>query len=261
MAEKPYRLERIERGSVPEIGKLLGATVGEFIDNIGPYAIAGVAQLCVTVPVVLLSLFVIYGSIFGVLIVGAVGTVIAASAVGDDAAPLVTVLGELFSFGGLFVVLSLGITVITAIVAPVQASLVRAVAAQQRGEAKIDFMSCFASVGQDLIPVVVVNLIVAALISVGFLFCYVPGLIAMFACAFAASLVALHRRGAVDAVRLAAQTAFANPGFHIAFFAIIMITSFAAANIPVIGPMFILALQVRASRELFGDGEEPVAPA
>lgn len=260
MPEKPYKLERIAQGSVPDLGKLLAATFGEFIDNIGPYALTGLAQLCVTIPLVFVALFVIYGGIFGVMALGIVGTALATSAVGDDNAPIVLAGGQLITMGTFVVVLFAGIALITAISAPIQASTVRAVAAQQRGEAKLEFMSMFATMTQDIVPVTMVTVLVLTLTLVGSMLCYVPGLIAMFACVFAASLVALHRIGPVDAIKLAATTAFANPGFHAVYFVLMFAIAFAAANIPVIGPMFLVALQVRACRELYGDGDEPMPP-
>ena len=60
----------------PDIGVLLQNTVDEYGKNIGQYAMAGVGHLLYSVPVVLISIVVLYI----VLFIGVFGTAIASTA-------------------------------------------------------------------------------------------------------------------------------------------------------------------------------------
>jgi hypothetical protein len=259
--EKPYTLERTAGGRVPDLGQLISATIGDFTDNIGPYAMLGLGQFAVVFPVTLVAIVVIYFGIFAVMFGGLFGTGMLAAVIGrtsDDAAGLVMVLGELLSMTVMMAFIFGAIGLIAAIVAPISASTTRAIAAHQRGEAKLELSSAFSTATQDVAAVIAVTLLVTTVILGGMMFCYLPGLAAMILLSFAFEMVALHRRGALSAVSSAARSAMGNPSFYLMFGLVYFVIMMVAAYVPIIGPMFGSALHVRAYRELFGDGDEPV---
>jgi hypothetical protein len=259
---KPYRLERVKGGKRPELGALFAATMGDFVDNIAGYAMAGIGQMLVVMPVVFLTVFVMYFGLFGVMFVGMIGSGIAGAIVsdsaGDDAGALVSLVGNLVTFAITFAVVFAIIGFISALLAPITASLYREVAAHQRGEGKLELQSAFRQASTDLPRVIMAVLLVTLATSVGFMFCYIPGFIVSFAAVFAVSLAVLHRQGPMASLRISASQAMAAPAWHIPFWLVVLLAGMVAGNIPVLGPMFLVALHVRAHRELFGDGDEPV---
>ena len=260
--EKPYRLERVPGGQLPDLGKLFNATLGDVIDNLAGYGLAGLGQFVVMMPVMIVLIFVIYFGIFtfmfgGAMISGVVGALVA-QALGDDAGGAATSIGFLGTFGGMFLMIFALIGGVTAILAPLSASLYREIAAHQRGEGKLEFASAFRSAMIDVPSVVITMLLVTGLSLVGMFFCYVPGFFVSFGAMLAMGLVALHRRGPIDAIRLSFSHAMASPGWHVPFWLILLLGGMVAGYVPIIGPMFLMALHVRAHREMFGDGPEPV---
>jgi hypothetical protein len=144
------------------------------------------------------------------------------------------------------------------VLAPFNASLMRAVAAHQRGEQTLGFSAAFSSLTKDLMTVIVTGLLLSWLTICLLMCCYVPALLVPLMLSFVGALVALHGLG----VKSAFKTAFTHAKNHLGWHALYMLAhigiSIVANNIPVIGPAFMIALHVRAQRALFGDGENPV---
>ena len=251
-------------GEYPDPMQLFQDAWKEFTDDLGPYMLAGLGQLCVVLPVVLVLFFVIYfgvlATLFGGIFVGAIAGVAATETLGSDAGALVFLGSYLGSFVLMFVVIFGLSLLIGALMAPLNASMVRRVAEHQRGGRKLDFTAIFSDVGDNLMGVIGVQLLISTIVFVGILLCYVPGLLAAFMLVYATSLVALHRAAPMTAVRTSLQSFTRNPGFHGMFTLLYFCCSMLAAYVPIVGPMFMLAVHIRAHRTLFGDGPEPVTP-
>src|SRR5690606_3255139 len=112
------------------------------------------------------------------------------------------------------------------------ASLVRSVAAHQRGEQELDFTAAFRTVTQDLPSVVGTSFVVAAMGIVGLMMCYLPTLLVAMLFGFAINVVALHRAGALPALRTSFRHAMAHPGFHAPYVLLFVVINLVANNIP-----------------------------
>lgn len=248
---------------MPPFGALFSETLADVTENIGGYAKAGVGLFAVVLPVsMILGILAMLGMYF-VMIVGGIGSVVAGAAIGEATADqnvggLIATLGMTGSFALSFVALFGLIALISAALAPISASLMRAIAAHQRGEAPLDFGSAFSTMGQDIGSTCLVMGLSVTASFVGMLFCYVGFLVPAILFGFAPSMVFLHRRGALDAFRRSARFAITKPLEHLVYMIVMFVTSMVAAYVPVIGAIFVMALSVRAYRKIFGDGHEPV---
>jgi hypothetical protein len=146
----------------------------------------------------------------------------------------------------------------TALVAPVSASVYRAIAAHQQGDGTLGFAEAFATWRQDAAATVLVMVMYAVAGVMGLLCCYIGALVPAVLVGFAFSLVALHRRGAWEAMRTAAGHALAYPMVHVAWALPLLVVMMFSAYVPVLGTAFACALAVRAHRRVFGDADEPV---
>ncbi len=256
--EKPYTLAPVKGGRLPEHAKLLSAALQDLMDNIGPYVLASLAQTVIVLPVVFVFIFVIYAVIGVGAVVGIGGMVALASVVGDDYAGLVLGLGQLVMFFAMFLTIFAMAAGLGALLAPLSASLYRAVVKHQRGEGKLEFGSVFSTITENVGGVMMVQVGLSLAVMVGAMFCYVPGIAVAFLTAFAAPLVYVHGRTPLEAVTIAVNHTKNHLAWHAIWFAMMLVVGIAASYVPILGPAFLLALQVRAYRELFGDGEEPV---
>lgn len=254
------------RQPLPGGGKLdpmeiLQDTLKEFTDDLGPYLLAGLGQFLVMVPLTLAFVFVMYflvfATLFGGMFFGAFAAVAASETLGDEAAGAVFGLSYVGSLGLMFVVIMLAAMALGAIVAPLNASLVRRMAEHQRGGRKLDFSAYFSNASEDIPRVIMATVLVGLVTAVGFMFCYIPGIALAFLLMFATYLVILHKVSPVEAIRASAARFMAEPGPHAMFALLFMGVALVAANIPILGSMFITALHLRAYRVLFGDEEEP----
>lgn len=261
-ATPKYLLEPVDGGVLPDLGALLNETMSEFMDHIGPYALAGLGLYVVVVPVTMILFFGMYflmfGGVFGVAIVGGILSVIVGDAAGEGAGALVALASQLVGMGVMFLAFVAVIAAVVGIFAPLSASLTRAVAAHQRGEKTLDFSAAFSTLMQDLPRVIGVGVIIGGLTMLGIFMCYAPALLVAVFLGFASSLVYLHRARPGEAIRNAFGHARSHLQWHGTFALVVVALSFVAGNVPVLGPMFIIAMQVRAYRQLFGDGPEPV---
>ncbi len=245
-------------GSLPPIGALFSETFDDLIKNIGPYVLAAVGFFVVVMPVGMVAGMIGMVGMYVVLFGGIIGSAALGQAAGDsDVGGLITAVGSLGSFGLAFVAFAFFIAVSSAVGAPFGASLNRAIAAHQRGEGTLAFNSAFSTATQDIGSSLVVAALVAFAGLLGMLFCYVGALVPAVLFSFAPTMVALHRQGALAAFSRCARHAMANPGEHVVWALVYLGSAMVSAYIPVIGTAFLLALNVRAYRKVFGDGPEP----
>jgi hypothetical protein len=258
---KGYTMGRLAGGEVPDPAKLLSETLAELVDHVGPYLLAGLGQLVVVFPLTLVAVFlgylVIGGGMFGVMF----GGMLAGAAVGqasEGLGGLVMILTQLLAFAVPIVGFGALIMGMIAVLAPLSASLTRAIAAHQRGEKELDFSASFSTATQDIGRVIIAGLIIGAAVTVGMMMCYLPALLVPLFLGFTTTFVALHRRSGLEAARINLQHVMANPGPHLTFGLLYLVMAMFSGYIPILGPMFVASFHVRAYRTLYGDGEEPV---
>lgn len=262
---KPYTLGRTEGGKFPDFGNLFSATLGEFVDHLGDYVMLGLGQMLIVFPAAFFLIFLLYGGITvlilgGVMGSGALGALVAEGA-GDDTGALVmlggTALTALATIAAFFALI-LGFA---ALLAPVGASVTRAIARHQRGEGKLTFQDAFATYTQDLLSVFAIAAILVTGTLVGLCFCYLPGLAFGMLLSMAPPMVYLHRQPAMTAFRVSLRDLTANAGWYLQFAVIYFAVAMIASYVPILGPMFLTSLHVRAYRERFGDADEPLLDA
>jgi hypothetical protein len=248
-------------GADADLSELIQEGIQDFSKDIGPYLLAGMGQFLVVVPVSFAAGLVAYfGSMLGMMggwIVGLVLGLLLAS-LGDVGAFLGALVMVGLPFLGLFAVLLPILPVMVAILAPVNASLVRAVAAHQRGEKELSLGSAFETLTEDVGRVIVTALVLTGFTMVGLLFCYVGALLVPILFGFVSTLVALHRCGPIEAFRLQIAHLRKHGNTHLMLGVGQIAFSMVAGFVPVIGPLFLVDMQVRAHRKMFGDGPTPV---
>ncbi len=252
---KPYRYVREDGGKIPDVGQLLSETTAEFMDNIGPYALAGLGQLLVVLPVTFIGIIVGYIAMMFAMMFGMAGSTMVGAGIGGDAGGAVAGVGTLASMGLGFLALFLVIGLMMAIIGPVSASLHRGVAAHQRGEKQLELSSAFSTLTQDIVSVLLVAILFGSVVTFGVFLCYLPGILAMIVFGFAGPLVYIGRRGPVASMALSMRHCVENINFYLPFGGIYFVIMMFAAYVPVIGPMYGMALHIRAYRQIFGDGE------
>lgn len=261
---KAYQRRR-PGGEHPELGALVRETVDDLQDHLGEHLLAGVAPFGLTLVVVIAALLV--GQVLATVgllggMVAAIGVWLAAEqAVGSDGAGLLLLPVQLTWVSALFLGAGGFGAVIGGALAPVQASLSRAVAAHQRGESKLGPEAAFSTIGVRPLGAVVAGTLLGGLAVLGLFLCSLPALAVPIALGFGPTLVALHPVGGLRALALSARHALAHPSWAVPFGLAAAVLLVVSNQVPVLGPMFALSLQVRAHRYVFGDGEEPVLSA
>lgn len=250
-------------GGIPSLGAVFSETFTDLTENIGGYCMAGLAFVAVVFPVSMVGTLVGMFTLYLVMGLGVVASAAGGSAIGEatgdqDLGGVITAFGGLGSFVLGFIAFFLIVAVMVGVLAPVTASLYRAIAEHQRGGAPLTFGGAFATVGQDVGSTVGAACLLTLASMVGMLFCYVGALVPLVLFCFAFLMVALHRKGALNAMKICAAHAIARPAEHVLFCLAYFATAFIAGNIPVLGHIFMVALSVRAYRKMFGDAAEPV---
>lgn len=233
-----------EAGDLPAIGDLFSETMDEFSQNLGPYALAGLAYFLVTLLVTFGGIFLLYAGMFAAVF-GGIGV---GAAVGGDAGGI---LAMLISVGGFFVSMMLFMAVILAILMPMNASLERAVRSHLSGEGELGFGSPFSTIFQDFVKVVLTGLLVSFIATMGVFVFYIGVFIAAWLLFWATSRVALDRKGPVEAIQSSLGRVWADPGGAGALTAVCFVVMIIAGYVPIVGPMFGVAFKVRAHAALF----------
>jgi hypothetical protein len=262
---KKYTREPLPGGHLPNIGELFNETLAEFQDNIGPYALASLGHTLVVMPLVMVAIFGMYFlmimGFFGGTMVSVLAGVVVSEVIHPDLGALVMGVGYLLSMVLPFLAIFFVIGLMIGVMAPLQASLVRAVAAHQRGEAELDLSAAFSTVTQDLVSVLIAGTLLGTMTTVGVMLFILPGLLVPVFFGFAMGLVAINRRGGIEGVRMALQHALGHMEWHVTFGVLSIGLTMIASYVPIIGPAFAVAFHVRAHRQLFGDDVEPVLSA
>ncbi len=138
-----------------------------------------------------------------------------------------------------------------------QASLVRGIAAQQDyGPEAFTFMSAFSTMTQDAVRVVSFMLITVVLTMIGYMLCFLPGLVVAAVSLLAFPIMVLEGVSPIDAYRRAGEHLVANPTWHVVVF-LINAVILGVLSMTGIGGLFYMPIaagyQVAAYREAFPD--------
>ena len=246
-------------GELPDVGKILTESFSEFGENLGPYLMAGLGHFLVVLPVVFVTVILVYtvifGGMFGTMILGTMVSVALAEvsqSLGDIGIMLTSVLSMIVPLVLMFGLIGL----IGALMAPLHASLIRSIAAHQRGEEQLTFGSAFSHATDNLVSVVLVAFATTCISLALLTMCYLPALAVPVLLPFAGTLVALHGRGATNALRTAFKHSTGNLSWYVMFGLLTFAGGMVAGYVPVLGAMFMASFHVRAYRYVFGDGPE-----
>jgi len=212
-----------EPGALPDVMKVFQATLEDLIKHFVDYLLAGLG--------VMLPVFVItFGLVIGALALGFVPMILGAAL---DEPELGSLAGILLMTGAIFAAAMLA----SALTAPLQASLGRALVAHQFEGEKLGFGSAYSRAFEDLPVVLGLTFAQIGLTLVGAMMCYFPALIVAWALSFALPAVIVHRLGVVASIRRSFEHTFANPVWHLGFFALGFVILFVGQNVPLIGPL------------------------
>jgi hypothetical protein len=141
----------------------------------------------------------------------------------------------------------------------------RAMLRYQRGEIGMSVTAPLAEAATDLGSVFALTLMTMAITFVAMLACYVPALFVGALVGLAFPGIVVHRLGAVAAVSQSIRHARQFPGWTFAFWGIGFVILLVGGQVPILGPMLttpiFLAFQLRAYRQIYGDGDAPVEPS
>ncbi len=204
----------------------------------GPYLLANVGYMFVAMAFTTVLIAVMAGSI-------APGIVME-----DDT---VLTIGMVVGFAVYF----LGIFGLAFVLVPLwNASMMRALDAQRRGDRTIGFTSSFNDVGRRAGSVIGTYALTQLLAIVGMFFFYVPGLMAMAIGSFALPIAVFEEVGPIQAWQLAWSHAKDHAAWHIGVF-VLLFVSVIVLEITIVGLFFLWPLmcawQLYAYRSAFGE--------
>lgn len=233
-------------GNLPGGFAVAGEVVSDILKNFGGYLLAGLGMFVAMLPVVMVMVVVAYVPILG--------AIFAADALGEDLASLLLLAGILLS---VVIALGLGATII----APMQASLMRAMWGYQvRGE-PLTFGSAFSTFRDDYMTVVLAYLALQGAVLLGLMFCYVPALIVAFLLHWVTPAVVIHRRSVGEAFGQSFRHAKENAGWTLGVMLVGVLITLVSSYVPLIGalltPVLYSAYVLKLYRAAFGDGPEP----
>jgi hypothetical protein len=232
---------------LPNVTDLASRTWAELQKDFGGFLLAGLAPVILSQIAGVAMIFVIYGGMG----LGAVPGLI----IEDE---LVMVAGSMFGlFGGTFGALAL----LMLVLAPMHASVFRAVWKYLETGEKLTISSPFSTYTQDLGRVILYQLVALGLGFLGAMMCYLPALVVGAALLFAGPAVYVHGLGVGSAIGLSWRHLLKHPGWHIGFFGISFLMTIGASFVPFIGPMLLTTAHpmfvLLAYRQVFGTGAAP----
>ncbi|MEQ1506497.1 MAG: hypothetical protein ABMB14_29990, partial [Myxococcota bacterium] len=215
-------------GPMP-VGEVVSQTLTRFQADMPGFLLGGLIPFAIQMMVATVGVFVGLFAVYGGMFVGMVPGMV----LGDDD---LTAVGMLFGLAaGTFGLVFGFAAILGAVLAPINASLHRAVwRALETGESlKID--AAFSTARQDLGRVVGFALVSSLLMLVGLSMCYLPAIVVGAALMFAGPAIYIHRLTIPDAIRRSVGHLSSNPGWHLGMFLVVMIATMVLAYIPLIG--------------------------
>jgi hypothetical protein len=227
--------------------KVLTDLLGDLQANVVGYLLAGLGYMLVTFALVFVFLALLAGFMVVPLLIGA--------ALDSEE------LGAILMMGGTFVGYVIGLLLIITVGAPFMASLARAARAHLEDGETLGFAAAFSRLGTDLVQVLLLSILQMALVLVGVMLCYLPGLLVSLFLDFAFPALIVHRLSAIAAIRLSFDHVRRNLGWHLGFWGLGLAILFVAQAVPLVGVMFgvpfYLAYQLKVYTMVFGTGPEP----
>lgn len=232
---------------LPPIMEVFQATLDDLMAHFGPYLLAGLGWM---VPL-LAAIFLALGVVFGLACLGPVlGALV-------DEPELGGALGMLIAMP-LYVLVLFGASVL---IAPLTASLCRALLAHIEHGSDLGFGSAYQSVRVDLGQVILLMVVTMGMTLAGLLACYFPALIVSLLVGFAFPALIVHRVPAIAAVRLSVRHVMAEPAWHLGLWGLTLAIGFVGGSIPLIGAALSvpvsLAFVLRAYIGVFGGSGSP----
>ena len=211
---------------LPDVMKLFTATLNDLVANFVDYFLAGLGLF---LPVFVVTL----GLVLGALVLGFVPMVLGTAFDQPE-------LGSLFGMIAMFVAIFAAVFLATAAVAPLQASLGRAMLARIETGERLTIASAYNRSMVDVFPVFGLTFAQLALTMLGVMMCYLPGLIVGVALTFALPAMIVHRLGPFEAIGRSLKHTMANPLWHLGFFGLGFVILFVGQQVPLIGPVLSL---------------------
>jgi uncharacterized membrane protein len=231
--------QRFQGGELPNLGAMISELLSDLMGNFGGWLSLGVGNLLMAVVAVVLIVPPYLMTVLPML--------------NDSDATLM--------LPGL-VLLSVAVVFVSLLQLPLTNGQYRALLRYQRGEAPLGVSAPFGEAATGLGTVFALTLVIGGLSMLAVMACYLPVFLlsAMVGLAFPA--VVVHRVGALSAVALSMRHARQYPTWTLGFWAIGFAMVLVGSQIPLVGTMLTtplyIAFHLRAYRQIFGDGDEPV---
>ncbi|MFK7930778.1 MAG: hypothetical protein AB8H79_21525 [Myxococcota bacterium] len=248
----------LNAAGMPQPVDLLKATFNEFMEDVGPYALAGLGITVVGFGLAMIWMGIGFGCL-ATIMVGTVATMGAAATNGGDVGQAIAALGPLgfmLAYVGTLLTIVVGIS---ASAAPFNGSLFRAVDNFRNGGAELGFGSAFNTAFKQPIKDIITVLVIQLLVIVGLFFFYVGALFVGFFLGWTALFTMLEGDSVVTAIKKAFAHTREHMGWHLAIFGLNIVVGLLAGYVPVLGPMFHVLFYVRVYRSVFpaaADDEE-----
>ena len=242
----------------PGVTVVASEVLNEFMKDLGPYALAGAGYLVVMIPLIFVSIIVMYIGMGVAMALMMMLAALAGSIVGELGGLVVSLVGT-FLVVALIFAFAVGLN---GLVAPLHASLYRAIAKHQRRDpedevpTELSFGSAFSTVTTAPLSAAMIHIMVTGAVIVGLVFCYIGALVPVFFLMYAPGLVFVDGLSPIDAIKRSVATARENLGWHAGHFGLSMVIGMFSGYIPIIGPMFAQAYSVKIHRVVFGDHPE-----
>lgn len=235
---------RNPEAGLPNVTDLISACTTELQKDFVPWILAGLPPALLAIVLGLGGAAMVYvGAFFGL----AAGL----AAQDEDLA----VLGATTTLVALLLVL---IVVMGLVFTPLQASMWRSVWKYLTEGEKLGFDACFRYAFQDLPRVVMYQLVFGAIVTVGVMMCYLPGILASIALLFAYPAVVVHGMPIGQAMRTSVTHVQANPAWHLGLFAVTFVMALVLPYLPIVGYALLFTLYpllvLSAWRGIWGDG-------
>lgn len=253
MADTPPSSEHTS--DLPSPVELVSITMTEFMDQVGPMAMLGLAQfLSVMVAMVVilpLSFCCLYGCMAGTAGLGAVVVAALESMLGEGGGALgavFTMFGMVGSIIAFYVFLLGGFAVV---VAPVMGGVMRALDKHLRGIEEATLGGAFAGAKDQPVKDILSSFLFGLSIVLGMLFCYVGMFVPAFLLMWFNWACEVDGLSIRDGLSRSVRHVRDNLSWSLTVFVVGFAVNMVAAYIPILGPMFALAFMIRCYRAAF----------
>lgn len=246
--------EPVPADQLPSAVDIVSDSFKVFMDDIGPFALAGLGVFVAAIVAVVVVMTLAFGCMFAGFF-GSMAIATGGAATGSDGAAaaggLVSGLGILVTYLGSLLLMVVGIAVTTA---PLNGSLLRAMDAHLRGGRKVGFGSAFETAFQQPVKDILSTIGLSAAIFVGILVFYVGALFSVFFFSWWPTYVMVDGAGVGEGAGKAFSHAKDNLGWHLGVFGLGLAIGLVANYIPVVGPMFAAVYHLKAYRAAYPAG-------